>query len=58
MGASNATYTLESCEDSRADYSNSAKVENSQLLLESNSFGHVHGTNTETETVCTVTVTG
>ena len=56
--ASNVSYTLDSCDGSRADYYNSAEVENGQMLLESNSLGHVHGSNTQSETVCTVTATG
>ena len=43
-----------SCDSSRADYYDAVRVENGKLVLESNTVGHVHGVNTQTETVCTV----
>ncbi len=43
-----------SCDSSRADYYDSVQVENGKLVLESNTVGHIHGSNTESETVCTV----
>ena len=36
----------------------SAVVEHQRLVLESNTLGHIHGSNTQPETVCTVTGTG
>ena len=57
-GATGITFTLTSCESSRADYYDSAAVENGKLILTSNTLGHVHGQNTESETVCTITGTG
>ena len=52
-----ASFSLHSCDDFRADYYDSATVENGKLVLEPNTLGHVHGANTEAETVCTVTAT-
>ena len=56
-GTTSITFTLASCDNSRADYYNSASVNNGKLVLSSNTLGHVHGTNTESDTVCTVTGT-
>ena len=54
-----ATFVLKSCDTSRADYYSTANVTDGKLKLTSNTLGHVHGsnTNTESETVCTVTGT-
>ena len=52
-----AVFTLESCDESRGDYYDSAAVENGKLVMASNTRGHVHGPNTQSETVCTVTAT-
>ena len=57
-GATGNTFTLKSCDDSRGDYYSSAIVQNGKLLLQSNTVGHVHGPNTQGETVCTVIGTG
>ena len=56
-GVTDASFSLHSCDDFRADYYDSATVENGKLVLEPNTLGHVHGANTEAETVCTVTAT-
>ena len=56
-GTTSITFTLASCDSSRADYYNSASVSNGKLVLSSNTLGHVHGTNTESDTACTVTGT-
>ena len=53
-GVTGITFALVSCDSSRADYYDTARVENGKLVLESNTLGHVHGGNTQTETVCTV----
>ena len=57
-GVTGITFTLNSCDEWRGDYYNSAIVEDERLVLESNTLGHIHGSNTQTETVCTVTGTG
>ncbi len=57
-GTTGVTFTLKSCDGWRADYYSSAIVENGKLILTSNDLGHVHGPNTQSETVCTVTGTG
>ena len=57
-GVAGITFTLSSCDEWRGDYYNSAIVEDERLVLESNTLGHIHGSNTQTETVCTVTGTG
>ena len=54
-GVSGVTFSLESCSASRSDYYQAAAVASGKLTLTSNSLGHVHGPNTESETVCTVT---
>ena len=54
-GAAGITFGLSSCDENRADYYRSVAVTNGKLSLESNRLGHVHGSNTETETVCTLT---
>ncbi len=54
-GVSGVTFSLESCGASRSDYYQAAAVASGKLTLTSNSLGHVHGPNTESETVCTVT---
>ncbi len=56
-GVTGITFSLKSCDGSRADYYDSATVASGRLELTSNTLGHVHGTNTRTETVCTVTGT-
>ena len=56
-GVTDVSFSLHSCDDSRADYYDSATVATGNLVLEPNTLGHVHGANTETETVCTVTAT-
>ena len=56
-GVTGVTFALESCDDTRSDYYNSAAVENGKLRLASNTLGHIHGENTQGETVCTVTAT-
>ena len=57
-GVSGVTFSLVSCDPSRSDYYRSAAVESGTLKLESNTLGHVHGSSTQTETVCTVSATG
>ena len=57
-GVTGITFTLSSCDGWRKDYYDSAVVEDERLVLESNTFGHIHGSNTQPETVCTVTGTG
>ena len=57
-GVTGITFTLSSCDGWREDYYDSAVVEDERLGLESNTFGHIHGSNTQPETVCTVTGTG
>ena len=57
-GTSGIAFALKSCDTSRSDYYDSVAVEDGKLLLASNSLGHVHGPNTESETVCVVTGTG
>ena len=57
-GVTGITFTLSSCDGWREDYYDSAVVEDERLVLESNTFGHIHGSNTQPETVCTVTGTG
>ena len=52
-----ATFVLKSCDTSRADYYSTASVTDGKLKLTSNTLGHVHGSNTQSETVCTVTGT-
>ena len=56
-GVTDVSFSLHSCDDSRADYYDSATVATGNLVLEPNTLGHVHGANTHTETVCTVTAT-
>ena len=56
-GVTGVTFALESCDDTRSDYYDSAAVENGKLKLASNTLGHIHGENTRGETVCTVTAT-
>ena len=57
-GATGIKFTLKSCDSSQADYYSAVGVENGNLVLDSNTLGHVHGPNTQAETVCTVTATG
>ena len=57
-GVTGITFTLSSCDEWRGDYYNSAVVEDERLVLESNTLGHIHGSNTQPETVCTITGTG
>ena len=57
-GVSGITFTLDSCDEWRGDYYNSAIVKDERLVLKSNTSGHIHGSNTQPETVCTVTGTG
>ncbi len=57
-GVSTVTFSLSSCDESRADYYRSVVVENGRLKLESNTLGHVHGSSTQTQTVCTVAAAG
>ena len=57
-GVTGITFTLSSCDEGRGDYYNSAVVEDERLVLESNTLGHIHGSNTQPETVCTITGTG
>ena len=56
-GVTGVTFALESCDDTRSDYYDSAAVEDGKLRLASNTLGHIHGENTRGETVCTVTAT-
>ena len=56
-GVSGVTFSLESCDASQNNYYQAAAVAGGKLTLTSNTLGHVHGTNTESETVCTVTGT-
>ena len=51
-GVTGITFTLSSCDEWRGDYYSSAVVENQRLVLESNTLGHIHGSNTQPETVC------
>ena len=57
-GQTGVSFSLHSCDDSRLDYYDSVVVNNGLLQLESNTLGQVHGTNTDSETVCSVTATG
>ena len=57
QGITDVSFSLHSCDDSRADYYDSATVQDGKLVLEPNTLGHVHGANTVAETVCTVTAT-
>ena len=57
-GVAGITFTMSSCDEWRDYYYDSAIVEDERLVLESNTLGHIHGSNTQTETVCTVTGTG
>ena len=57
-GITGVSFSLVSCDESRADYYRSVAVESGKLKLESNTLGQVHGSNTGTETVCTVSATG
>ena len=57
-GLTGATFTLKSCDAKRSDYYDQVRVENGKLFLTSNTLGHIHGINSETETLCTVTGTG
>ena len=56
-GVSGVTFAFSSCDASRGDYYDSVAVENGKLKLESNTLGHVHGSNTQEETVCAVAAT-
>ena len=56
-GVMGITFSLKSCDSTRADYYSTASVQSGNLVLESNTLGHVHGPNTQAETVCTVTGT-
>ena len=56
-GTTSVSFTLASCDGSRADYYDTVSVNSGKLVLESNTLGHVHGTNTAIDTVCTVTGT-
>ena len=56
-GATGVTFELKSCDQSAGDYYDSVAVGNGVLTLEPNTLGHVHGTNTQEETVCTVAAT-
>lgn len=56
-GVTGATFSLNSCDASRGDYYATVAVSGGKLKLTSNSLGHIHGTHTERETVCTVTGT-
>ena len=53
-GVTGITFTLESCDSARSDYYDSEAVTGGKLTLTSNTLGHIHGTNTQTETTCTV----
>ena len=53
-GVTGITFELVSCDSARADYYDTVRVANGKLVLTSNTLGHVHGANTQTETVCTV----
>ena len=57
-GVTGITFTLSSCDEGRGDYYDSAVVEDERLVLESNTLGHIHGSNTQPETVCAITGTG
>ncbi len=57
-GISGVTFSLVSCDESRSDFYRSVAVQDGKLRLESNTLGHVHGSNTQTETACTVSATG
>ena len=53
-GVSGVTFSLESCDASRSNYYQAVAVAGGRLTLTSNTLGHVHGPNTESETACTV----
>ena len=57
-GVTGITFTLSSCDEWRGDYYDSAVVEDERLVLESNTLGYIHSSNTQPETVCTITGTG
>ena len=57
-GMTGITLSLQSCDDSSGDYYDSATVQGGKLVLQTNTLGHVHGPNTQSETVCTVTANG
>ena len=57
-GMTGITLSLRSCDDSSGDYYDSATVQGGKLVLQTNTLGHVHGPNTQSETVCTVTANG
>ena len=56
-GATGTTFSLKSCDSLRTNYHGTPTITSGKLVLPSNTLGHVHGTNSETETVCTVTGT-
>ena len=56
-GVTGATFQLESCDGSRSDYYRQVTVYKGILYATANSRGHVHGSKTETKTVCTITAT-
>ena len=58
QGVTGISFTLLSCDDARADYYDSVSVEGTTMVLVSNRLGHLHGANTQRETVCTVKGTG
>ena len=57
-GMTGITLSLRSCDDSSGDYYDSATVQGGKLVLQTNTLGHVHGPNKQSETVCTVTANG
>ena len=57
-GITGVTFSIVSCDEARSDFYRSVVVEAGKLKLESNTLGRVHGSNTQTETVCTVSATG
>ena len=51
---SEVTFSLTSCDTNHDDYYDSITVANDNLVLIVNSKGHVHGRNTQQNTVCTI----
>ena len=56
-GVTGATFHLDSCDDSRPDYYREVSLDQASLHTMPNVRGHVHGSKTDTHTVCTITAT-
>ena len=54
-GAGEIIFSIGSCDGSSGDYYDSVTVDNGTMTPVGNTEGHVHGPNTQTNTVCTVT---